>query len=127
MGDQPDFVMHQEPGLDPTAFFRHHQKGQVDFPGEQQLFQGQGILFHDLDPHPRVFLLESLEYGRQQEGSPERTDPQDHMAPFQVADILDLILGPVEFRQGILGEPDHPFSRFRGPDAAGSADEQFVS
>lgn len=49
------------------------------------------------------------------------------MASLQVADVLDLIFGPVEFGQGVLGEPDHPFPRFCGPDAAGGPDEQPVS
>lgn len=126
-GDQADFVIHQKAGLDAAAFFRHDQQGQVDLSREQQLFQGQGVLFHNLDPDSRVFFLESLEHWRQQEGAPEGADAQDHVATFQIADILDLIFGPVKFGKGILGEADHPFSRFGGTDAAGGADEQFVS
>ena len=127
MGDQADFIVHQETGLDAAVLFRHNQEGQVDFSGQQHLFQIQGIFFYDLDVDARIAGPEGLEDRGQQEGSPERTDPQDHLASFQFTDVLHFIFGSVEFRQGIPGKLDQPFALVRGTDTAGGPDEQAIA
>ena len=81
-GDQADFVFHQEMGLDAAAFFGHGQDGQVDLAGKEELFQGQGVFFYNLHPDVGVFLLEGVENGRQQEGTPEGADAQDQVSSF---------------------------------------------